>query len=95
LVARVVSTTHLGMRHYQFGEDWGTGNTFQRLLKPRNFSLGFMAMSASDVALATPFRGAQRLGGFLDWGSARTAFASGKNWRIVIGAGKQIIPYLF
>jgi len=94
-VGRVVSSTHLGIRHYQFGAEWGEGSLAQRLLKPRHFSIGAMSMSILDKALVPPFRGAQRIGGFLDWGSARIGYVSGKNWRVVIGAGKQIIPLLF
>jgi len=92
-VARMVATTHLGVRHYRFG--WGEGGLLSRLVKPRTTAIGLMAMSTRDEPLTTPFKGAQRVGVFLEWGGIRTAVAMGKERRVVVGRRNALIPYLY
>ena len=91
----VVSGAHAGLRYYRFGASTARGSRFQRFLKPQHVGAGMFFMGATDHPLISPFEKRMRSGGFLDWGLARTGVVVGRDWRAVIGVGKQILPYLF
>ena len=95
LRAHLVAGAHAGFRYYRFNEKLVEGNALQTFLSPRYFGAGAFFMGARDRTLISPFETGHRTGGFLDWGAARAGFTVGKDWRIVLGVGKQILPYLF
>ena len=93
--AHLVAGAHAGFRFYRFGEKKSGGNALQKFLAPKYVGAGAFFMGAQDRPLISPFETGHRSGGFLDWGPARAGFTAGKDWRIVLGVGKQILPYLF
>jgi len=90
-----VSGAHGGLRVYRLGAAPAKGNKLQRFLSPQHVAAGAFFLGATDHALVSPFAKGHRLGGFLDWGTARLGVTAGHDWRAVIGVGKQILPYLF
>jgi hypothetical protein len=95
LRTHLVAGAHTGFRYYRFNEKLVEGNALQNFLSPRYFGAGAFFMGSQDRTLISPFETGHRTGGFLDWGAARAGFTVGKDWRIVLGVGKQILPYLF
>jgi len=91
----LVSGAHGGLRVYRLGAAPPQGNKLQRFLSPQHIGGGAFFLGATDHALVSPFSKGMRLGGFLDWGTARLGITGGHDWRAVIGVGKQILPYLF
>lgn len=95
LKARVVSGGQLGIRWYHFAPDWGTGDRIHRVLRPRYASTGLFLMGPRDMPLERPWGKDTRAGAFLGWGSAYVAYVWERPRRVVVGSGKQIVPYLF
>ena len=95
LRAHLVAGAHAGLRYYRFNEKLVQGNALQNFLSPRYFGAGAFFMGSQDRTLISPFETGHRTGAFLDWGAARAGFTVGKDWRVVLGVGKQILPYLF
>jgi hypothetical protein len=95
LRAHLVAGAHAGFRYYRFHETLVEGNALQNFLSPRYVGAGAFFMGARDRTLISPFETGHRTGAFLDWGAARAGFTVGKDWRLVLGVGKQILPYLF
>lgn len=95
LRAHLVAGAHAGFRWYRFNEKLVAGNALQNVISPRYFGAGAFFMGSQDRTLISPFETGHRTGAFLDWGAARAGFTVGKDWRVVLGIGKQILPYLF
>jgi len=93
--AHLVAGAHAGFRFYRFNDKLVAGNALQNFISPRYFGAGAFFMGSQDRTLISPLETGHRTGGFLDWGAARAGFTLGKDWRIVLGVGKQILPYLF
>lgn len=93
--AHLVAGAHAGFRFYRFSERQSAGNALQKFLAPKYVGGGAFFMGAQDRPLISPLENGHRSGGFLDWGPARAGFTLGRDWRAVIGVGKQILPYLF
>jgi len=91
----LVAGAHAGLRWYRFNEKLIAGNALQNFISPRYFGAGAFFMGSQDRTLVSPFETGHRTGAFLDWGAARAGFTVGKDWRVVLGIGKQILPYLF
>jgi hypothetical protein len=90
-----VSDARLGVRRYQFQSGWGTGGTMARFLKPATIAAGVFVMGPRDGPLVAPWESGNRVGGFLSWGGLHLGAVGGSQGRVVIGSGKQFIPYLF
>jgi hypothetical protein len=95
LRAHLVAGANAGLRYYRFNEKLVEGNALQNFISPRYFGAGAFFMGSQDRTLISPFETGHRTGAFLDWGAARAGFTVGHDWRIVLGVGKQILPYLF
>jgi hypothetical protein len=95
LRGHLVAGAHAGFRFYRFNDKLVAGTALQNFISPRYFGAGAFFMGSQDRTLISPFEKGHRTGGFLDWGAARAGFTLGKDWRIVLGVGKQILPYLF
>lgn len=93
--AHLVAGAHAGFRFYRFSEQKSGGNALQKFLAPKYVGAGAFFIGAQDRPLISPLEDGHRSGGFLDWGPARAGFTLGRDWRAVIGVGKQILPYLF
>ena len=95
LLPHVVSGAFTGLRYYRFDIDSAKRGRIKQFLSPQHVSAGAFFMGATDHALISPFEDGHRTGGFLEWGMARASFTVGHDWRVVVGVGKQVLPYLF
>jgi hypothetical protein len=95
LLPHVVSGAFTGLRYYRFDIDSARRGRIKQFLSPQHLSAGAFFMGSTDHALISPFEDGHRTGGFLEWGMARAAVTVGHDWRVVVGVGKQILPYLF
>jgi hypothetical protein len=95
LLPHVVSGAFTGLRYYRFDIDSAPRGRIKQFLSPQHLSAGAFFMGATDHALISPFENGHRTGGFLEWGMARAAVTIGHDWRVVVGVGKQVLPYLF
>ena len=93
--AHVISGAYAGVRYYRFGAPDEHVGRIKAFLAPQHVGVGAFFTGSTDHALISPFENGHRTGGFLEWGIARAGVAVGDNWRVVIGVGKQILPYLF
>ena len=91
----VISGAYTGVRYYRFGAPNEHVGRIKAFLAPQHLGVGAFFIGSTDRALISPFEDGHRTGGFLEWGIARGAVTVGDNWRVVIGVGKQILPYLF
>jgi hypothetical protein len=91
----VVGGAYAGVRYYRFGAPDENVGRIKAFLRPQHLGIGAFFMGSTDRALISPFENGHRTGGFLEWGIARAGVAVGDEWRVVIGVGKQILPYLF
>lgn len=93
---QAVSTAEFGLRHYNFGETWGTGsNAIARLLKPGHWSLGIIVAPEGNGAMRYPWRGDARVGPYLAWGTLKIGWLSGGDKRVVVSREVMLVPYLF
>jgi hypothetical protein len=93
--ASLLSSGQFGVRHYFWDKGARTENDFLRFVKPGNASGGLMITSSSDKALVRPWGRGNRLGAFLGYGDIHAAYVWDKPRRLLIGSGKQFIPYAF
>jgi hypothetical protein len=91
----VVGGAYTGVRYYRFGAPPENVGRLKAFLAPQHLGVGAFFIGSTDRALISPFENGHRTGGFLEWGVARAAVTAGDEWRVVIGVGKQILPYLF
>ncbi|MGQ0641592.1 MAG: hypothetical protein ACT4P6_12630 [Gemmatimonadaceae bacterium] len=93
---QAVSSAEFGLRHYNFGESWGTGSsTISRMLKPGYWSLGFIIAPERNGALRYPWRGESRWGPYLAWGNVKIGWLSGHDRRVVVSREVMLVPYVF
>ena len=93
---QAVSTAEFGLRHYNFGESWGTGSsTLSRMIKPGYWSLGVIIAPESNGAMRYPWRGDSRLGPYLAWGNLKIGWISGHDRRVVVSREVMLVPYVF
>lgn len=93
--ASLVSAGQFGVRHFLWDKPAGTQNSLLRLLRPRYTSLGLTITSSADKPLVRPWGAGNRLGAFLGYGEVHAAYIFEKPRRILVGSGKQFIPYAF
>lgn len=95
LSARLVSAGQVGLRWYHWKQGWGTGGRIARLTRPQHASFGAFAMGPRDAPLERPWGKGRRTGVFIGWGDVHAAYLFGDGRRVVLGSGKQLIPYVF
>jgi hypothetical protein len=93
--AKLVSVGQVGMRRYLWNQSTRTDNRLLRILRPGHASLGMAITSSSDKPLVRPWGAGNRLGAFLGYGDIHAAYLFEKPRRILVGTGKQFIPYAF
>jgi len=93
--AKLISAGQFGVRHYFWSAAPATDNRLTRLLKPGYATFGVTMTSSADAPLVRPWGPDNRLGAFLGYGDVHAAYLFEKPRRILIGTGKQIIPYAF
>jgi hypothetical protein len=93
--AKLVSAGQFGVRHFLWAQPSAARNRLLSYLKPRHTSLGLTITSSSDKPLVRPWGAGNRLGAFLGYGEVHAAYLFEKPRRILVGTGKQFIPYAF
>ena len=93
--AHVIGGAYTGVRYYRFGASTEPAGWIKTFLAPQHVAIGAFFIGSTDRTLISPFENGHRTGGFLEWGAARAGVTVGDEWRVVIGFGKQILPYLF
>ena len=93
--ARMVATVQLGVRRYFWNAEWGTGSRWQRLLRPRHASAGVILLGPSEKPFVRAWGPDHRRGVFLGWGALHAAYVLESPRRILVGTGKQLVPYAF
>ena len=91
----IVGGAYSGLRYYRFGADTMPRSRLKTFFAPHFISAGMLFMGSTDRALISPFENGMRTGGFLEWGAARVGATLGHDWRVVLGVGNQILPYVF
>lgn len=93
---QAVSTAEFGLRHYNFGETWGTGsNAIARLVKPGYWSAGIIIAPESNGAMRYPWRGDSRWGPYIAWGTLKIGYLTGHDRRVVVSREVMLVPYVF
>ena len=95
VILHIVGGAYSGLRYYRFGADTMPRGRLKTFFAPHFISAGMLFTGATDRALISPFENGMRTGGFLEWGAARIGATLGHDWRVVIGVGNQILPYVF
>jgi len=83
-----------GVRRYSFGDGWGEGG-WAGVLRPGHVSAGLAVVNGSAGAMREPWRGDNRFGAFLAWGSAKIAVGGGAGPRVLITRQVQLVPFVF
>jgi hypothetical protein len=83
-----------GLRRYSFGDGWGEDG-WAGVLRPGHVSAGVAIVNGGAGAMGEPWRGDNRLGAFLAWGSAKIAVVGGEGPRVLITRQVQVIPFVF
>ncbi|MFN8573426.1 MAG: hypothetical protein U0132_15340 [Gemmatimonadaceae bacterium] len=94
---QAVSVAEFGLRHYNFGKDWGVEDAgwLSRALKPGSFSLGVLVGAEANGALKYPWSGTARVGPYLAWGGFKVGYLTGHDKRLIVSREVMVIPYLF
>ena len=91
---QVVAASEFGVRHYNFGDGWGSGG-FGGFLKPGHWSAGMVVAGEKDGPLVWPWSGDSRTGAFVAWGDVKVAYVGGSNSRWLVSKQFQILPLTF
>ncbi len=93
---QAVSTAEFGLRHYNFGESWGTASSaIARVLKPGHWSLGIIVAPERNGAMRYPWRGDSRWGPYVAWGTLKIGWLAGGDRRVVVSREVMLVPYVF
>lgn len=93
----LVSAGQLGLRWYHWRRGWGASGAgrLARVLRPGHASTGVYVLGPRDTPLERPWANGNRLGFFLGWGGMHAAYVVESPRRVLLGSGKQLIPYVF
>lgn len=89
-----VSASEFGVRFYLFGDAFGRSG-FAGLLLPEYFSFGVLTASDENGALVWPWRGRERSGGFVSWGSIKIGYIDRDRGTWLFSRQFQAVPFLF
>jgi hypothetical protein len=89
-----VSASEFGLRFYLFGETFGRSG-MAGLLLPSYFSFGVLTASDENGALVWPWRGRERSGGFVSWGSIKVGYIDRARGTWLFSRQFQAVPFVF
>ena len=89
-----VSTSEFGLRFYLFGDTFGRPGVAGILL-PSYFSFGVLTASDGNGALVWPWKGRERSGGFLSWGSIKIGYIDRDRGTWLFSRQFQAVPFVF
>ena len=89
-----VSASELGARWYLFGAPWGKDGV-AGLLRPSYLSVGAIVTSDNNGALAWPWDGRSRTGGYVSWGALKLGYVPGRKGAWMVSRQVQLLPFVF
>ncbi len=89
-----VSTSEFGLRFYLFGDTFGKSGK-AGLLFPSYFSFGVLTASDRNGALVWPWRGRDRSGVFVSWGTIKVGYINRDNGTVMFSRQFQALPFVF
>lgn len=89
-----VSASEFGLRFYLFGATFGRSG-MAGLLFPSYFSFGVVTASDENGALVWPWRGRERSGGFVSWGSIKVGYIDRARGTWLFSKQFQAVPFVF
>lgn len=90
----LVSASEFGLRFYLFGERFGKSG-IAGLLLPSYFTFGVLTASDENGALVWPWRGRERSGGFVSWGSIKIGYIDRDRGTWLFSRQFQAVPFVF
>jgi hypothetical protein len=89
-----VSASEFGLRFYLFGDSFGKSG-IAGLFLPSYFSFGVLTASDENGALVWPWKGRERSGGFVSWGSIKIGYIDRDRGTWLFSRQFQAVPFLF
>lgn len=89
-----VSAAEFGLRFYLFGDGFGKSGLAGVFL-PGYFSFGMLTASDRNGALVWPWRGRERSGAFVSWGSIKIGYIDRDRGTWLFSRQFQAIPFVF
>ena len=89
-----VSTSEFGLRFYLFGDSFGKPG-IAGLFLPAYVSVGMLTASDENGALVWPWRGRERSGVFVSWGSVKIGYIDRERGTWLFSRQFQAVPFVF
>ena len=89
-----VSASEFGLRFYLFGDKFGRSGV-AGLLLPSYVTFGVLTASDENGALVWPWRGRERSGGFVSWGSIKIGYIDRDRGTWLFSRQFQAVPFVF
>ena len=89
-----VSASEFGLRFYLFGDKFGKSG-LTGLLLPSYFTFGVLTASDENGALVWPWRGRERSGGFVSWGTIKIGYIDRDRGTWLFSRQFQAVPFVF
>jgi hypothetical protein len=89
-----VAAAEFGLRRYMFGEGFGQRG-IKGIFKPSYWSVGVLTASHLNGALIYPWRGRERSGGYVSWGSLKVGYIKRDRGSVLVSKQFQAIPFVF
>ena len=89
-----ISAAEFGLRHYLYGDGFGKSG-LRGVFRPSYWSVGVLTAPSLNGALIYPWRGHERSGGFVAWGSIKFGYIKRERGSWMVTKQFQAIPFLF
>lgn len=89
-----VSTAEFGLRRYLFGERFGKSG-FAGFVFPSYWAVGALTASDENGALVWPWKGRDRSGAYVSWGSIKVGYVNRDRGSWLVSKQFQAVPFVF
>ena len=89
-----VSASEFGFRWYLFGDNFGKSG-FAGIFLPSYFSAGVLTASHENGAMVWPWKGRDRTGGYVSWGSIKVGYIKRDGGSWLVSKQFQAVPLVF
>lgn len=89
-----IAGAEFGLRRYMYGEGFGKSG-IRGIFRPSYWSVGALTTSHLNGALIYPWRGRERTGGFISWGSIKVGYVKRGEGEWMVSKQFQAIPFVF
>ena len=89
-----IAGAEFGLRRYMYGEGFGKSG-LRGIFRPSYWSVGALTTSHLNGALIYPWRGRERTGGFISWGSIKVGYVKRGEGEWMVSKQFQAIPFVF